>query len=392
MKSIVRYVRVPLALIVSAAIWLPCLHFLFASHTQREQRSITPQAEALGGRHLELWRNPELRQLELSRMRVSNAEWDFMGRTFIVLSLAEMSLREPARKFEHLRVMDDIIDETLRLERDEGLYFFLMPYAKARPFLQQPARSQFIDGEIAMMLAARRVVEEKPAYVMPLTERVNAMVSRMKQSPVLSAESYPDECWTFCNAISVAAIKTADVLDGTDHSAFLREWLAVVRKKLVHPETGLLVSSYTLDGQPLDGPEGSSIWLVAHCLRLLDEDFARDQFLRAKKELGREMLGFAWSREWPTSWRGPLDIDSGAVIPLLEASAGGSGLAFVGASSFGDRDYFSKLQTSLDFAAFPVQKQGRLRYCASNQVGDAVLLYAEVLGPMWDKIKSGKLR
>ncbi len=392
MKSIVPYVRVPLALIVSAAIWLPCLHLLFACHTQRDQRCITPQADALGGRHLELWRNPELRQRELSRMRVSNAEWDFMGRTFLVLSLAEMSLREPARKSEHLRVMDDIIDETLRLERDEGLYFFLMPYAKARPFLRQPARSQFIDGEIAMMLAARRVVEEKLAYVVPLTERVNAMVSRMKQSPVLSAESYPDECWTFCNAISVAAIKTADVLDGTDHSAFLREWLAVVRKKLVHPETGLLVSSYTLDGQPLDGPEGSSIWLAAHCLRLLDEDFARDQFLRAKKELGREVMGFAWSREWPTSWRGPLDIDSGAVIPLLEASAGGSGLAFVGASSFGDQDYFSKLQTSLDFAAFPIQEQGRLRYCASNQVGDAVLLYAEVLGPMWDKIKSGKLR
>ena len=190
----------------------------------------------------------------------------------------------------------------------------------------------------------------------------------------------------------MAAIKTADILDGTDHSAFLREWLAVVRKKLVHPETGLLVSSYTLDGKLLDGPEGSSIWLVAHCLRLLDEDFARDQFQRAKKELGREMMGFAWSREWPTSWRGPLDIDSGAVIPMLEASAGGSGLAFVGASSFGDHDYFAKLQTSLDFAAFPVQKQGRLRYCASNQVGDAVLLYAEVLGPMWDKIKSGKLR
>jgi len=391
MKTKPHLVRVIVALLAATAIWLPCVHLLFARSTPRPNgTSISNHADALAARHLELWTNPKLRQQELSRMRASNAEWDFMGRTFFVLSLAEMSLREPARKGEHLRVIDEIIDETVKLERNEGLYFFLMPYAQARPFVIQPARSQFLDGEIAMMLAARRLVEEKPAYKTLLTERVNTMVSRMNQSPVLSAESYPDECWTFCNAISVAAIKAADVLDGSDHSALLREWLAVARKKLIHSETGLLVSSYTLDGKPLDGPEGSSIWLVAHCLRLLDEDFARDQFQRAKKELGRDMMGFAWSREWPASWRGPLDIDSGLVIPVLEASAGGSGLAFVGASSFGDQNYFTGLQTSLDFAAFPVKHEGRLRYSASNQVGDAVLLYAEVLGPLWDKIKTGK--
>lgn len=382
-----------MALLVATAVWLPCVHLLFGrGHASRNTAEPSPHAKALAARHLELWTKPELRRVELERMRVSNAEWDFMGRTFLVLSLAEMSLREPARRAENLRVIDEIIDETLRLERDEGLYFFLMPYAKARPFLQQPARSQFLDGEIAMMLAARRLVEEKPAYRSAMTERIELMIARMKKSPVLSAESYPDECWTFCNAIALAAIKAAERLDGADHSAFLRDWIAVMRTKLIHPETGLLVSSYTLDGKPLDGPEGSSIWLVAHCLRLLDEDFAADQFRRARKELGRDLMGFAWSREWPESWRGPLDIDSGAVIPLLDASAGGSGLAFVGARSFGDNDYYTKLRASLDFAAFPVRRDDGVRYCASNQVGDAVLLYAEVLGPLWEKIKTLKSR
>jgi hypothetical protein len=42
-------------------------------------------------------------------MRQSNAEWDFMGRTFLVLSLAEMGLREPYRQREFLAVMDQII-------------------------------------------------------------------------------------------------------------------------------------------------------------------------------------------------------------------------------------------------------------------------------------------
>ena len=86
-------------------------------------------------------------------MRVSNAEWDFMGRSYLVWSLANMSLRDPASKPLYLRTMDQIIDETLQLEKQEGMYFFLMPYAKDRPYLVQPAHSLFLDGEIALMLA-----------------------------------------------------------------------------------------------------------------------------------------------------------------------------------------------------------------------------------------------
>ena len=155
------------------------------------------------------------------------------------------------------------------------------------------------------------------------------------------------------------------------------------------PKTGILISSYTANGQALDGPEGSSIWMVAHCLRVLDEDFARDQYQRARKELGRQMAGFAWSKEWPASWRGAMDIDSGPVIPVFDISAGASGMAFIGASSFGDTAYLASLAATLDFSAFPSLKEGRLKYCASNQVGDAALLYATVLGPMWEKIKQG---
>ena len=68
-------------------------------------------------------------------------------------------------------------------------------------------------------------------------------------------------------------------------------------------------------------------------------------------------------------------------------SAGSSGLAFLGARAFDDGEYFRGLQTSLDFAAFPTERAGRLKYCASNQVGDTVLLYAAEFGPLWDKLR-----
>ena len=87
-----------------------------------------------------------------------------------------------------------------------------------------------------------------------------------------------------------------------------------------------------------------------------------------------------------------MDIDSGPVVPILGASASASGLALIGAKAFGDEGMFTHLLASLDFAGFPVQRGGTLRYAASNQVGDAVALYAMVLGPLWKKVKRGGKR
>ena len=70
----------------------------------------------------------------------------------------------------------------------------------------------------------------------------------------------------------------------------------------------------------------------------------------------------------------------------MNISAGSSGLALVGAAAFGDDAFLGSLVTTLDFAAFPERTNGELKYCASNQVGDAVMLYATVLGPLWEKV------
>ena len=379
------------ALVVAVLIWLPCLHFFFTKPVSsfRQAQGLSPKARQLAARHLQLWTDPASREAELKKMRVSNAEWDFMGRSYLVWSLANMALRDPASKPLYLRTMDQIIDETLRLEKQEGMYFFLMSYAKDQPYVMQPAHSLFLDGEIALMLAARRVVEENPGYKPLLTERVDAIVERFQQSRHMILESYPDQCWMFDHCVALDAIKMADCLDGTDHSALIHDWIAMAKRRLVDPKTGLLFSSFTTTGAPLDGPEGSSIWMVAHSLQLLDADFARDQYQRARKELGSITLGFGYAHEWPKSWPGVPDVDSGPIIPVFDISAGSSGMAFIGASSFGDDKFLRSLAATLDFAGFPSRTGGRLKYCASNQVGDAALLYATTLGPLWEKVKTG---
>ena len=380
-----------LAMLIAGTLWLVVLHCFFQSPATefRSFEGLSPKARALAARHLQLWTNTQLREQELQRMRASNAEWDFMGRSFLVWSLANIGLREPAQKAMCLETMDRIIAETLRLERAEGMYVFLMGYAKGPSYVVQPPRSVFIDGEIALMLAARRMLEEREDYKPLLAERVKVIADGLRRSPHLALESYPNECWTFDHCVALAALRLADRLDGTDHDALIRAWLTMAKRRLVDPDSGLLVASFTTDGQQLDGPEGSTLWMVAHCLQLLDEPFARDQYERTRRQLGEITLGFGYAHEWPRTWNGPADIDSGPIVPVFNISAGSSGMALIGASAFEDERFLGALAATLDFAAFPAGQGGRLRYCASNQVGDAALLYAATLGPLWAKTKPG---
>lgn len=379
------------ALALAAVLWFSVVARLFDQPEENYLSAdrIAPLGRAIAARHIRFWTDPELRRLELEKMRSRNAEWDFMARCFFVWSLANMGLREPSLKAEVLPVMDTIIDETIRLEKEHGIHFFLMPYGKYSEFKMQPPRSIFIDGEIGLMLGLRRLLEDKAEYRDLHRERIEVMLDRMQKGAVLCAESYPDECWLFCNSIGLAAIKVGDYLDGTDHSEFFARWLASAKANLLDKETGILVSAYDLSGKNVsDGPEGSTIWLVTHCLQLIDPEFAKEQYWLARKHLKADFLGFGYAYEWPGG-KGHDDVDSGPILPLINLSAGSTGLAFLGAASFDDKEYLKQLYRSLEMGAFPVRAPEGIRYCASNAVGDAVLLYSITQGPAWRRIMQG---
>lgn len=384
-----RALEVVVALALAATLWLPSLHLAF---TPREPVSarfgvIPERAEALLARQLSAFERGDGR----AAMRAVNPEWDLMTRMYVVVSLANVALVEPASKPELLARMDAVIDDTLRLVRTQGIHYVLLPYAQQATFQIGPARSQFVDGETALMIALRRLVEDRPELAPELEERVAAMRARMERSPVLSAESYPNECWTFCNTVALAAMTVADAVDGTDHTELARRWVRTARARLVDRKTGLLVSSYTPSGEFKDGPEGSSLWMSLHALQLVDPEFAAEQYALAKRALVGRALGFAWAREWPRDRLGPVDVDSGPIVPWIDASPGSSGLALVAAASFQDDALLKELLTTLDFAGFPVRDRG-LRYAAGNALADSVVLYAMTLGPAWDAVRARRSR
>jgi len=162
------------ALALASALWLPCLHLFFRKPLSNfyQENGISPKARQLVARHLQPWTEPASRQAELKKMRSSNAEWDFMGRSFLVWSLVNIGLREPQTKDQYLPVIDRIIQETVKIEQEDAIYVFLMPYAKDRQYRVKPARSLFLDGELALMMAARRMLQEHLAYKQPMADRL----------------------------------------------------------------------------------------------------------------------------------------------------------------------------------------------------------------------------
>jgi hypothetical protein len=395
MSTVVRArpVRAIGVLALAIALWLPCLRFVYRSPPEALRTragGLSPLARSLLDRQIALWSASGPPQRELARMRASNPEWDLMSRTFLALALANAALREPARRDALVAVIDRVIDDTLARERAQGQRHFLLRYASASRFVDPSQRSVFVDGELALMIAARRTLrDDSPRLREELAVRTQQIKSQMERGPIGSAESYPDECWTFCNTVALAALRASDVLDHTEHRALTQRWLANARRTLVDPATGMLVSSYTLDGRVRQGPEGSSIYMAAHGLALVDPAWADDQYRRAKAHLQREWLGFGFAREWPAvSDRASADIDSGPTVPWVGANAGASGLALLGAASFDDHRAYAGLVASLDLAAFPVIEDGTRRYAASNAVGDAVLLYSLVEGPLWNELRS----
>jgi hypothetical protein len=372
------YAQLAVTLLAAASLWLPNVHRLHEVDDGARSRLVGALVE----------RQLSAEDADTTRMRAVNPEWDFMRRTYTVLALANLALGDvaPEERARLLARIDAVVDETVRDDEARGAEHFLLPYARRGPFEDPEARSLFIDGEVVMMLAARELVAERPAARPAAQARAARITRTMRRSPSMSGESYPDECWTFCNTTALAALAMLDRVDPKDraeHRAVAATWLQYARSNLVDPRTGLLVSSYTYGGRTLDGPEGSSLWMSAHNLLVVDEVFARDQYARARRELAGGALGYAWAREWPRGATIHPDVDSGPIVPWLDASAGSSGLALLGASAFGDRDYLGGLLASLELAGF---REGD-RYRASNQVGDAVILYALSFGPLWRRVR-----
>lgn len=340
--------------------------------------------EGLANHCLTPWEEGDTRAL--ASAHAMNPEYDLMARMFLALALADLALRDPDRwRIRALAALDAIADDTRATVASGGQQEFLLGYWRARTW-RGDGRSLFVDGERLMIESVRLLVAEDSDRLARASALADDVAASLAAGPVHAAESYPNECWIFCNTLAVAALGVLGSGRGDPWHAARADFLTSARTLLLDRETGLLMSSFTWDGRQLDGPEGSTLWPATHFLRAVDEELAAEQYALARAAIGRTALGFGWSREWETDDHGFGDIDSGPLVPVLEASASASGMAILAARSHGDTAFARALLASLEVAGLPKPAGGRRSYAASNAVGDAVLLAALTTGPTWDHL------
>jgi hypothetical protein len=329
-----------------------------------------------------IWEDPALRNAAQQDMRRQNPEWDMISRTFLGYSLANVAIQYPAERARAMQCLDRIIDDTAKVPWMD----FLLDYGHGEPFLRNPPSSVMVDGEVSLLIGLRRLVEDPPDYPYRTlhTQLVERCIASMKDGPVLCGECYPDECWLWCNPLALASARVMDVLEGTDHSAFFREWEKVCREKIVDRKTGLIPSAIRLDGGVIHPPEGSTIWIGAYCLIPVCPGFAREQYDLMRRKMSGRLFFLAYGREWPKGEQGSWDIDSG-FTPFGMGPAS-TGFALVASKEFNDRDFFGRLLTFLNIVGVPSCTGGRMRYLSSNHVGDTTFLLAKTTGAAWAEV------
>ena len=330
-----------------------------------------------------IWDDEGLRKAAHEEMREQNPEWDLISRSFYAYSLANVALKAPSMRAEALRHLDLVIQETVAVPWRE----FLLPYGHARPFVKEPAASLMVDGQVSLMIGLRRLVQDDPDYIHKKEHGrlIERCLAALTSHPTMLGETYPDECWLWCNPLALASIKVHDVLEGTDHTELFRWWEAAARSSFMDPKTGLLNSAITLDRKVIHPPEGSTIWIGAAFLLPVCPELAQEQYALIKAQLTGRLFCFRYGREWPRGQRGGWDIDSGFTPFGMGPASTGFGL--VAAKEMGDRDLFVRLLGLLECVAVPKAENGRMRYLSSNLVGDATFLFAKTTGPAWKEIK-----
>src|ERR1700736_2472459 len=125
-----RVAIVVAALAIGAAAWVPLLHRFFRPTDAEVARPAeSPIARGMLKEQLGVWEDEGRRKDLLARMRRTNPEWDFMGRTFVAMALVNEALRDPASAERYLAVVDRIVDDTEALIDEHGPEYFLLPYA-----------------------------------------------------------------------------------------------------------------------------------------------------------------------------------------------------------------------------------------------------------------------
>ena len=305
-----------------------------------------------------------------------DAEWPFMGVAYFAYGCAELARADESIRPDALAEARWAV-EALQSRRLSG--FIEEHYGTAfADTADEQGASVFFHGHF--LNAALRYREASG------DERFDAVIRRVSGALLRSyassddgiLSSYPGMYWLSDNFVALSALARYARAFDADVSSATGKVILTTGTHYIDDATGLFATYVEPRRTRIQqGPRGISIMYGIVFLDDFAPEFARAQWVRAKKHLVRSAFGLAAVREFPIDCEGVPDGDSGSVIFGLGLSA--SGFAIPAAGVMRDAETGWALMRAAVAAGMPVLEGDRLRYTGMPTVGQAVTFFGRVL-------------
>jgi len=303
---------------------------------------------------------------------ISEAEWPFMGFSYLGYACANFAKYDPAMRDEALQEMRWLI-EALQTPRMSG---FVAPHF-GEPFGANDIHvAVFVHGHFLNLAMRYREISGDTRYD-SLIHRVAAALARAylgTDGPIL--RSYRDMWWITDNFPALSALSRYDRVFGRDTSEARSRFLSSLKAYYLDKGTGLFCTYVNPDGHSqVQGARGISVMYGLHFLKDFDAPLAASQYELARQCFVRSLFGITAVREFPEGFSAASDIDSGPLI--LGAGPSASGFAIAAAAVNGDDSTAWELLKASALVGWPELQDGKLRYDAMPAVGQAVILFGK---------------
>ena len=179
-------------------------------------------------------------------------------------------------------------------------------------------------------LTSYQKLSDDAKYEELLRRQVESLAKELEESPYGLLDDYPGQCYPIDIVPAIAAIRRADAVLRTDHSAFVARAIRGFQEERLDRHTGLpayLVDSKT--GRAQDSARGVGLSFMLTWAPQLWPRTARDWYAEYERQFWQQGTWLAGFREYPrdvdVGWLALNDVDAGPVV-------GGYGVA---ASAFG---------------------------------------------------------
>lgn len=298
-----------------------------------------------------------------------DGEWLFGTYMMAALGYAQLAKADPEHHHAYMRAMEDCIDQLLSapVRAFDRAAWGSDPLADLGT---DRGHAAYL-GYLALVLSAHRSLDPQSRFA-EIHDRICEHLARnLERSPVGLVPTYPSETYPVDNTAIFGALALHQRATGADHSTVLARARKTLRR-FTDQHTGLLIQKVgTREGQTVDGPRGSGTALATYFLSFWDEELSAALYQPLRRELRRDLLGFAAIREYPEGVHGRGDIDSGPVV--LGVSVSSTGFALAGARIHGDKSTFTGLVRTAYLFGAPTDRDDRRNFAFGGPLGDALM-------------------